>query len=304
VLVTWFYHAPLENHADSQVTPLGTTAPWYFLWLQGGLKLGDKVIWGIVFPTIIFGFLIVMPYLDMGISRRFAHRRFMLTVGLVMMVVVVIMSYMGLPEFGVKVTADHEILHELVMPPQHNHLGKLLPIPYDQIVVGMYTTREIEAGAENAATAVNAFNQEIASNGQRDAVLAKLQTVNAGVTNLNFTTVPSDAPEMEAVLKWFDGQLAAYPGELQGGVWGGLIVTQDQTNTKRIDAVIVWPQDNGASQQQTAAIVPIAQVATAEATASADATQAATPSPSSVWRVESDLVFINENSQYFEAPGA
>jgi hypothetical protein len=228
----------------------------------------------------------------------------MLTVGLAMMAIVVIMSYMGLPEFGVKVTADHEILHELVMPPQHNHLGKLLPIAYDQIVVGMYTTREIEAGGENAATAVNAFNQEIAANGQRDAVLAKLQTANAGVTSLNFTTVPADAPELHDVLEWFDGQLYDYPGELQGGVWGGLIVTQDQPNTKRIDAIIVWPQDNGASQKQTAAIVPIAQVSTAEATAAADATEAATPSPASLWRVESDLVFINENSQYFEAPGA
>ena len=31
VLCVWFYHAPLEAHADPQVTPLGTTAPWYFL---------------------------------------------------------------------------------------------------------------------------------------------------------------------------------------------------------------------------------------------------------------------------------
>jgi hypothetical protein len=45
-------------------------------------------------------------------------------------------------------------------------------------------------------------------------------------------------------------------------------------------------------------------VATAEATAAADATEAATPAPSAQWRVEADLVFINENSQYFEAPGA
>lgn len=298
VLVTWFYHAPLENHADNQVTPLGTTAPWYFLWLQGGLKLGDKVIWGIVFPTIVFVFLMAMPYLDMGRSRRFAHRRFMITVALLMASGTVILSYMGLPEFGVKVTADHEILHEMVMPPQHNHLGKLLPIPYDQLVVGMYTTREIEAGPENAATAVNALNQEIAANGQADAIMAKMQTVNAGLTSLNFTTVPADAPELHDVLAWYDQQLYDYPGELQGGVWGGLIVTQDQTNTKRIDAFIIWPQDNGASQKQQAALVPVAQVAaTAEATA-------VPTDVAAYWRVESDLVFINENSQYFEAPGA
>ncbi|HRF98521.1 MAG TPA: cytochrome b N-terminal domain-containing protein, partial [Aggregatilineales bacterium] len=45
VLCIWFYHAPLEAHADPQATPLGTTAPWYFLWIQGALKLGDKVLW-------------------------------------------------------------------------------------------------------------------------------------------------------------------------------------------------------------------------------------------------------------------
>ena len=55
VLCIWFYHAPLENHADPQITPLGTTAPWYFLWIQGALKLGDKLFWGVIFPTIVFG---------------------------------------------------------------------------------------------------------------------------------------------------------------------------------------------------------------------------------------------------------
>ena len=51
VLCIWFYHAPLENHANPEVTPLGTTAPWYFLWIQGALKLGDKFVWGVAFPT-------------------------------------------------------------------------------------------------------------------------------------------------------------------------------------------------------------------------------------------------------------
>ena len=40
------YHAPLEPHADNLVTPLHTTSPWYFLWIQGLMKLGDKFIFG------------------------------------------------------------------------------------------------------------------------------------------------------------------------------------------------------------------------------------------------------------------
>src|SRR5690606_5533542 len=82
VLVIWFYHAPLENHADPQVTPLGTTAPWYFLWIQGALKLGDKFFWGILFPTVVVGVFAVMPYLDVTVSRRYAHRRVSLSLAM------------------------------------------------------------------------------------------------------------------------------------------------------------------------------------------------------------------------------
>jgi quinol-cytochrome oxidoreductase complex cytochrome b subunit len=161
MLCVWFYHAPLENHADPQVTPLGTTAPWYFLWVQGALKLGDKLFWGIIFPTLLLVFLMIVPYIDVTRSRRFANRRFAMSVGLVMCSIIVVLSYMGLPKFGVNTSADTEILHELTFEPAHNHMGVLLPVPYDQLVVGAYTTREIEAGPEEAASAVTAFNQEL-----------------------------------------------------------------------------------------------------------------------------------------------
>ena len=68
-----------------------------------------------------------------------------MTVGFLMISATTVLSYMGLSEFGVKNSADSEILHELNMPPAHNHMGKLLPVPNDQLVVGMYTTRQLEA---------------------------------------------------------------------------------------------------------------------------------------------------------------
>lgn len=34
----WVFHAPLQEHSDPLHTPLHTTAPWYFLWIQGLLK--------------------------------------------------------------------------------------------------------------------------------------------------------------------------------------------------------------------------------------------------------------------------
>ena len=92
VFVTWFFHAPLENHADNQVTPLGTTAPWYFLWIQGALKLGDKVLWGVVFPNVVLVFLFVVPYLDVTKSRRYAHRRFAFTVSFILLTGLVVLG--------------------------------------------------------------------------------------------------------------------------------------------------------------------------------------------------------------------
>ncbi|MCL4255804.1 MAG: cytochrome b N-terminal domain-containing protein, partial [Anaerolineae bacterium] len=111
VLCIWFYHAPLEAHADPQVTPLGTTAPWYFLWIQGALKLGDKVLWGIIFPTIVLVIFFAWPYLDNTPSRRFADRRFALIVCFTFMSSFTVLSYMGTAEYGVNTTADQEIFY-------------------------------------------------------------------------------------------------------------------------------------------------------------------------------------------------
>lgn len=38
VYSAWVFHAPLQEHSDQLHTPLHTTAPWYFLWIQGLLK--------------------------------------------------------------------------------------------------------------------------------------------------------------------------------------------------------------------------------------------------------------------------
>jgi quinol-cytochrome oxidoreductase complex cytochrome b subunit len=38
VFSAWFFHGPLEHHSDPFRTPLHSTAPWYFLWIQGLLK--------------------------------------------------------------------------------------------------------------------------------------------------------------------------------------------------------------------------------------------------------------------------
>lgn len=239
VLVVWFYHAPLESHADPQITPLGTTAPWYFLWIQGALKLGDKTFWGVIFPTILLVFLMIVPYIDVTPSRRFANRRFAFSVSFLMLTFLVVSSYMGLPEFGVRTSADVEVLHELTFEPAHNHMGVLRPVPYDQLAVGVYTTRQIEAGDENANEAVAAFNAELEETGTVQKFVTFLQAQHLDVSSVRFSTVPSDASELHAALEDFEHMLEENNAELYNA-WGALVITQNQPNLKRIDVVIEW----------------------------------------------------------------
>lgn len=240
VLSIWFYDAPLEHHADPQVTPLGTTAPWYFLWLQGALKLGDKVFWGIIFPGILLGFLAVWPYIDVTPSRRYAHRRVALTIFLLLISFITVLSYMGLAKFGVVTAADITIIHELTYPPAHDKMGILLPVPYDQLVPGMYTTREIQAEGGQEMAAVSAFNSEIEGNNQEQQILNELQNQDfLPISSLNFSTVPADAPELRHVLEEFEAMIARESDELVNA-WGGIIVTQNQQNLKRVDVIVSW----------------------------------------------------------------
>ena len=241
VLCVWFYHAPLESHADPQVTPLGTTAPWYFLWIQGALKLGDKTFWGVIFPTILLGFLMLVPYIDLTPSRRFADRRLAFSISFVMLALTVVTSYMGLPEFGVATVPDQEIAHELSFEPAHNHMGLIRPIPFNQLVPGAYTTRQFEASDEDAASAIEALNAELEETGFETRILSDLERGGAALSSLNFAEVPADAPELHHVMEEFTHMIDEAGQQMLNG-WGAIIITPNQTNLKRIDIVMVWDQ--------------------------------------------------------------
>src|SRR3970282_1712689 len=58
---SWGYHAPLAPHGDTLVTSLHTPSPWYFLWIQGMMKLGDKLLFGVIIPGGILSLIVVWP---------------------------------------------------------------------------------------------------------------------------------------------------------------------------------------------------------------------------------------------------
>jgi hypothetical protein len=113
IYVTWFYNAPLESHADAFVTPLDTKAPWYFLWIQGMLKLGDPTLMGVILPTIIFGLLFAVPYIDRNPSRLGKNRKIAIILGILFTLIVVILSWMGTPWWGIETPPAVRILQDL-----------------------------------------------------------------------------------------------------------------------------------------------------------------------------------------------
>lgn len=237
VLCVWFYHAPLESHADPQNTPLGTTAPWYFLWIQGALKLGDKFFWGIVFPTVAIGLLAVMPYLDVTPSRRYAHRRWSLTFAALLVSFSTVLSYMGLPEFAVATSAEVEIVHSFTMEPAHNHVGKMRAVPFEQVVPGMYTTAQI--GENSPQDAVAAFTEAIRTNGQFDQMVQKLNGYYIPAVPSSFRVVPDDAPQLLYILEELHHMIEAESHELPNA-WGAVVINQVQDTLKRVDILISW----------------------------------------------------------------
>lgn len=132
---TYLYHAPLEPHADPLVTPLHITAPWYFLFLQGMLKLGDKVLWGVIAPGAITTLLLVLPYIEVGPSRRYGDRRIGLSLGALSVALAAILSFMGTPWYGVDTAIEQEAVAELI--PQ-TEPGPVRTAPWDELAYGEY----------------------------------------------------------------------------------------------------------------------------------------------------------------------
>jgi ubiquinol-cytochrome c reductase cytochrome b subunit len=129
------YHAPLESIANPQATPLDTKAPWYFWWLQGMLKLGDKVLMGIIIPTILVAVIVGLPYIDRNPYRSMAKRPIAVAIGVLAVLVLVMLSYMGLPQFGIESDAATRIIQD--MAPEEG-VGPLRLVPFDQLQAGSY----------------------------------------------------------------------------------------------------------------------------------------------------------------------
>jgi quinol-cytochrome oxidoreductase complex cytochrome b subunit len=170
------FHAPLEHHSDPYRTPLHTTAPWYFLWIQGMLKdpwvlpilrgirdfigidlvqfYDSPAVQGVILPTVVFLVLFAVPYIDewwerfrgKTPSRQGKNRKLGLAMGWGAVILAVIFSYFGTPYFGVSAPPAVEIGQEFipeecVLPPIPlllDDCGEVRRMGFEGLPVGAY----------------------------------------------------------------------------------------------------------------------------------------------------------------------
>lgn len=149
----WLWDAPLETHADPVVTPLHVVAPWYLSWSQGWLKLADKTLVVAFIPLLLVAF-IVMPYIEVGKSRRYADRRVGLTVAFLFIAFMLVSNWMGSPEFRVQSSPDREVSIQLL--PEEGP-GGLKGIPFEHLTPGTFTPGQVVDGNPFLTRGLEAF---------------------------------------------------------------------------------------------------------------------------------------------------
>lgn len=150
----WFYNAPLERHANPLVTPLHVVAPWYLAWSQGWLKLADKVFIAFIFIPGLATAFFVMPYLEMGKSRRYADRRVGLTVSMLFIAFMWMSNWMGSPEYRVQSSPNLEVAQELL--PQEGP-SVLKEVPFEELEPGTYRPGDEVPGNTHLTSALEEF---------------------------------------------------------------------------------------------------------------------------------------------------
>ncbi len=233
-MVTWFFHAPLENHANPQSTPLHTVAPWYFLWIQGMLKLGDKVFWGLVMPGVVFGFLAILPYLDVTKSRRYAHRRLALSAGMLSVSLLGVLTFMGTPWYGVDTAGDQETAQHLI---PDEGVGPVRAIPYDQLVVTAERPLYGDlANPQSTGIPMDELDAAIEANG---AIV---------ITEDNMGELEDRYAESNSYLwhaiELFHEELFEVYGEDLPNARGYFLITQQQEDVRRFQLQMTWDVTN------------------------------------------------------------
>ena len=106
------------------------------------MKLAPKTVVVGFIPLLLVAF-IVMPYFEVGKSRRYADRRVGLTVAMLFMAFMLVSNWMGSPEFRVTSSPDREVSIHLL--PEEGP-GGLKGIPFEHMTPGTYIPGQVIDG--------------------------------------------------------------------------------------------------------------------------------------------------------------
>jgi hypothetical protein len=117
------------------------------------LKVGDKFFFGLLLAGVMFGGLLLLPYIDRNPSRKLKDRKVALVGLVVSLVMLGFLTYAGLPAYGIQETATSELQFEWV--PGEGE-GKVDHVPFEalpkQLVTYDSATKSYIAGDPSQLT--------------------------------------------------------------------------------------------------------------------------------------------------------
>ncbi len=226
--------APLEHHANPNKTPLHTEAPWYFLWIQGLLKLGDPTIMGVIVPTIVFGLLAIIPYIDFNPSRKAKDRPVAIALWMFSMAVLVVLTWMGTPYFMVESPPAEEVV-QIMLPEEKD--GPVRQTDWELLTVGEWdTTQDNSAASFDVQQLMVLFNDLIHE--EHEKVVERHE---AKVNDLR--SIRNPTPEEQEELAKL---LATDPGLPNGS--GKMIIENWQEGLKKVTMRVFWTPEGDSEQ--------------------------------------------------------
>jgi quinol-cytochrome oxidoreductase complex cytochrome b subunit len=226
--------APLEHHANPNKTPLHTEAPWYFLWIQGLLKLGDPTIMGVIVPTIVFGLLAVIPYIDFNPSRKAKDRPVAIALWMLSMAVLVVLTWMGTPYFMVESPPAEEVV-QIMLPEEKD--GPVRKTDWNLLTVGEWdTTQDNSASSFDLQQLMVLYNDLIHE--EHEKVVERHEEK---VKELRSIRNPSPAEQQDLA-----NLLATDPGLPNG--YGKMIIENWQDGLKKVTMRVFWTPEGDSEQ--------------------------------------------------------
>ncbi len=227
--VVFFFQAPLESIANPQSTPLHTVAPWYFYWLQGMLKIADKMIAGVILPGVLLVLLMLIPYLDPNPSRRVRDRKIAIISGIVAGVVMIIWSWMGTPQYAVQGAPAVEVVQEL-MPEEG--AGFVREMGYQHVLLGSHITLTTDE-------MVKQFGQEETQ-----------KLLDSGVVPFEAVEEGDDTEFAELMTEYRESIIHFDEAKVDfNAAYGYLNITQEQPKLKRINWLINYLSAEGSADK-------------------------------------------------------